>query len=174
MPNITTHTDYVNEPWKIPGAVSENAGEPENKGLTNIITESERTILKEILGDAQYATLQTELGKLPFNASSSETADEDYQDLVNGDGSFVGLINLLKNYVFCEYLRETEVNLSLVGSGKGQSQGFTVADNNAKFAKRWNAFVLDLEYLGEWLDDHETLEQGEDFPTYERENRFGL
>ena len=176
MNTITTTSRFANEPVKIPAAVNENAGESKNTGLDNVIQKSERKLLREALGDTQYAALQDALGKEPFTVGSSETADDAYIELVNGssDSLWEGLRPLLDNFIYCEWMRVVEVKLNHVGSGKGKSQGFSVADNSSKFAENWNTFVEKLCELEEYLGDAIELERPEDFPVYETVNSLGL
>jgi len=176
MKTITTSTRFVAEPVKIPNAVNESAGVDDNAGLNNIIEESERDILIEALGKTQYAAYQTALDQLPFNPAAVSNAPQEYIDLVNGtsDGLWEGLHPLLDNYIFCQWLKATEVKLTMVGSGKGKSQGFSVADNSSKFTERWNKFVEKLQELKVFLGDSIDLEVPEDFPCYETTNSLGL
>lgn len=174
MLNVTSISAFIDEPYKIPNAVNESAGADSNAGLNAIISEAEKGILPELLGQDQYDTLQTELNKLPFNPQSGVNADQVYVDLVNGDGVWQGIRPLLTNFIFCMWLEETEVRLTMVGSGKGKSQGFTVADNSSKYVKRWNTFVSEVEELCEYLDDSGDLELPDEYPTYETQNSLGI
>jgi hypothetical protein len=176
MRTVTTTSSFAEEPLKIPSAMNENAGEDKNLGLERVIERSERKILREVLGDAQYATLLTELGKKPFTVTSPETASGVYIDLVEGDESIFwhGLRPMLENFIFCEWLRVVEVRLNHVGSGKGKSQGFSVADNSSKFADTWNDFVEMLSNLEKYLEESDTLELPDTFPEYETVNSLGL
>ena len=158
MPNITIISSFTSEPLKIPVAVNESAGVDNNAGLDKVITESERKLLKRILGDAQYAQLQTELGKLPFNTQAGTNADQNYIDLVNGTGSWQGLRPMLDNFIFCAWLKATEVTLTHIGSGKGQTQGFSVADNSGKYVDRWNMFVDEYEEVLAYISESDFFE----------------
>lgn len=173
---ITTTSRFTEEPLKIATAVNENAGAVENEGLVNVIKENERLLLKQVLGDTQYAALLTELGKTPFTPGAPEAAGQEYVDLVEGtsDGLWEGLRPMLDNFIFCAWLRETEVVTTMVGSGKGKSQGFTIADNSSKFTMRWNIFVEKLYDLWEYLGDSGDFERPSDFPYYETVNSLGL
>lgn len=174
MADITSINDYTDEPVKIPQAVNESSGVDENAGLKAVIAEREREILKKVLGDTQYATLQTELGKLPFNPQSGTNADQVYIDLVNGTGTWQGLKPMLTNYVFCGWVRETEIKLNATGPGKGRSEGFSAADYSSKFVGRWNVFVDMLGELKEYLESSGDLELPDDFPQHEYQNSLGL
>lgn len=174
MANITTISSFTEEPIKIPNAVNESAGVDDNAGLVKVITESERKILKELLGDDQYATLQVELTKTPFTAGAAEAAQAEYVDLVNGSGAWQGLRPMLENYIFCAWLRATEIRLLMIGSGKGKTQGFEIADNSSKFAERWNCFVADYEAALEYIADSEFFEYEVAETYYETINSLGL
>lgn len=176
MPNITSISDFTAPPLAIPLAINESAGVDTNSGLTAVITEQEAILLKKVLGDDQYETLQTELGKLPFNPQSGANADPVYIELVNGSGAWNGIRPMLRNFVFCAWAREDEVKWNAVGPGKGKAEGFTVADFSSKFVERWNLFVDELYKLEEYLEASETLVLPEDFPydDYDYENSFGL
>lgn len=154
--------------------MNESAGADSNPGLTNMISESERYLLPLLLGQDQYDTLQAELAKTPFTEGAGEAADQVYVDLVNGSGSWQGIRPLLSNYIFCRVLEETEVKVTMVGSGKGKTQGFTIADNSAKFVRRWNIFVGETLDLKEYLEDSGTLDLPEDYPEFETLNSLGL
>lgn len=174
MPNITTISSFTQEPLKIPNAVNESAGVDDNAGLDKVISENERNILREALGDAQYAALQTELTKRPFVPGSDEDAAPEYIDLVNGSGAWAGLSEMLENYIFCAWLKTTEVRQTMVGSGKGKTQGFTVADNSSKYIERWNIFV---DYYGDlmtFISDSEFFEYEMQENDYEYLNSLGL
>jgi len=185
MPNITTISSFVDEPLKISTAVNESAGVDNNSGLDKVITETERRVLKKVFGDAQYVLIQAELGKRPFNYGSNVDADQAYIDLVNGAGSWQGLRPMLENAIFCEWLEVTEITQTAVGSGKGKTQGFTVADNSAKYVKRWNIFVDEYEDLLDYLSKSEVFEyeiqqdvskflRGENSGSYEYKNSIGI
>jgi hypothetical protein len=178
MPNITTISSFTSEPLKIPVAVNESAGIDNNAGLDKVITESERKLLKSILGDAQYAQLQTELSKLPFNPQSGSNADQNYIDLVNGSGIWQGIRPMLDNFIFCAWLKATEVTLTHIGSGKGQTQGFTVADNSGKYVDRWNIFVDEYEDVLDYISksdffEYEIQENPFDFLTGDQKGDYG-
>lgn len=175
MPNITSISDFTAPPVYIPQAVNESAGVDVSAGLDAVIDENEAIILKEALGDDQYETLQTELGKLPFDPQSGANADQVYVDLVNGSGAWSGIRAMLKNFVYCAWVREEEVKLSAIGTGKGRAEGFTIADFSSKYVGRWNLFIDDLYKLEEYLELSETLIVPDDFPYgYEHKNSLGL
>lgn len=175
MPNILTN-QYFNDTKKVfvPNAVSGNTGESENKHLLSIITEYERKLLLEVLGKEQYNQLQLELEKLPFNLQASVPAASEYQRLVNGYEEWQGIIPMLSFFVYCHWLEADEIKVGTVGSGKGQKEGYTIADRSAEYASRWNDFVEELEALREYLDSVEELNLIDEFPYYETINRFGL
>lgn len=176
MPNITTIDRFTDPPVKIPEAVNESAGVDENAGLEAVITEQERIILKEALGKDQYAVLQVELTKKPFNPASPDDALPEYVELVLGstDEVWQGLHPMLDNFIFCAWMRESEVKTMAIGSGKGRVEGFTQADNSSKFAQRWNVFVSNLSDLREYLEESVDFELPSEFPYYETTNSLGL
>lgn len=176
MSQVTTYKDYLAEPVRIPNLVNQSAGVATNDDFESIRNEYERKILREVLGDAQYVSLQAELLKQPFVKTAQDVAPTAYVDLVEGstDETFTGLRELLKNYVFCQWLRITETKNLILGPGKGKSAGFSYADNGPKYADRWNSFVEVLDELREYLDESTDFELPDDFPEYETENRFGL
>jgi hypothetical protein len=174
MPNITTISSFTEEPIRIPNAVNESAGVDDNSGLDRVISENERIILKQALGATQYAALQTELAKTPFDPTSGETASQDFTALVNGSGAWGGLLPMLENYIFCAWLRTTEIKQTMVSAGKGKTQGFTVADNSSKYTERWNFFV---DYYGDlmtFISDSEYFEYELQEEVYEYVNSLGL
>ena len=171
---ITVPLDYEDGIRKIPNALTKNAGEPYNKVLLDCIELGEKELLSKVLGEAQYLVLESELLKLPFKTGESETAGQIWQDLVNGKGSFTGLKNICMNYVYCKYLKETEIRLSTTGSGKPKVKNHSVTDYNQKYVERWNEFVCWVGDMGTFLNDTDGLERRYDYPCYELENQFGL
>lgn len=174
MPNITITSNFLNEPIKIPNAVNESAGVNDNGGLDKIITENERTLLREILGDVQYATLQEELEKTPFVSGAAQAADQNYIDLVNGSGVYQGLVPMLENFIFCAWLKTTEITQTMVSSGKGKTQGFTVADNSSKYVERWNIFVKEYEDVMDFIAASDFFEYQIQDRYYENKNSLDL
>jgi hypothetical protein len=107
------------------------------------------------------------------------TADTDaiqeYVDLVNGSGTWQGMAVMLENFIFCAWLKATEVTQTMVSTGKGKTQGFTVADNSSKYSEIWNDFVDEYEDLVEYISDSEFFEyEIPDEEPYERVNSLGL
>ncbi len=174
MLNITTSSDYLTYPNYIPLAVSEAAGVDVNENLDALISNSEETVLLLMLGEVQYTELQTELSKLPFNPQSDSNALQYWIDFVNGSGAWKGIRQLLKDYIYCEFLREDEVQKLQIGVGKGTAEGFTQASLSSKYAIRWNVMVSALEKTKEYLEDSADLEVGEDFPCWETVNSLGI
>ena len=176
MTNITTVDRFINEPLKIPNAVSENSGESSNSGLESIISEFEKYLLLEALGAAQYVQLQAALLKTPFTTGAAEAAPQEFIDLVEGttDMTWEGLRPLLDNFIFCAWLRESEVVVTAIGSGKGKAEGFTIADNSAKYASRWNLFISKLDAFRDYLRDSEELDLPDSFPYFETVNSLGI
>lgn len=173
LTNISNFTEY---PLYVANAVNESAGVGGDGYLGDIISKNEPKILKEVLGNEQFAILQTELTKGPFSPGSSEQALPEYVELVNGssDYSWQGLRAMLDNYIFCAHLRATEVKQNFAGAGKGKTKGFTIADNSSLFAQSWNLFVENLCDLGEYLETSDDLDRPSTFPNYETENSLGL
>lgn len=174
MPNITKTSSFENEPVKIAVAVNESAGVDENAGLDAVITENERRILLMALGRDQYNTLQTELGKLPFNTQSGDNADQVYIDLVNGKDEWPGLAPMLDNYIYCAWLRATEITVTAVGAGKGVPKGYNPSSLASDFSDRWNVFVDAYEDLITYLEDSDTLEVPKMRHWFEYNNSLGL
>ena len=174
MPNITISSNFTDEPIKIPNAVNESAGVNDSGGVDKIITENERILLKEILGDVQYTTLQEELAKTPFNSGAAQAADQNYVDLVNGSGAYQGLVPMLDNFIFCAWLEATEITQTMVSSGKGKTQGFTVADNSSKYVRRWNRFVEEYEAVMDYIATSDFFEYQIPDRYYENKNSLDL
>jgi len=174
--SITKASDFTAEPIKIPHAVSQDAGVSGNADLTGVIVENERDLLIKLLGETQYFSLQTELAKLPFTEGASETASTIYVELVNGKAntSWEGLRAILKNYIFCKWLEVDEISNLVTGTGKGETEGFTVADNSAKYVSRWNIFVEKYNQLTEYLGDSADLDQPEKYPYFDFKNSLGI
>lgn len=167
MPAITVPSDYQTGDTKIPNAISRNAGEVINGDLTDIISKNERLLLLGALGETQYNELQTALGDF-------DNADQKWKDLVNGSGSWIGLKSILKNYVYCAYLRFMEISVTTTGAGKAKVKNHTVTDYNQKFVERWNEIVNWNLDLWDYLENTTGLERPEVFCFYEYENQFGI
>lgn len=177
MPNIITASYFTDKAeLLIPGAISANAGEGINKKLQSLIDKYERKILLEILGMDQYNILQGELEKLPFNPTAVEAADDAHQRLVNGYDDWHGLKPLLGNYIYCFWMRSDEIKVGTVGSGKGQKEGYTIADRSSEYAERWNDFIDELDDTLKYLEDSPDFEVSEDFPygEYTTTNSLGF
>lgn len=166
---ITVPLDYLTGDTKIPNAISRNAGEPENLDLVSIIDKGERELLLSVLGSSQYDTLKAQLEIDPFTG-----ALQIYQDLVNGKGTWIGLKELCKNYVYCKYLEFMEVSITTTGAGKSSVQNHTVTDYNQKFVNRWNEYIDWLDELELFLENTDGLEVPNDYPYPTYQNQFGL
>lgn len=177
MPNIITATYFTDKAeLLIPNAISGNAGEGLNKKLQSIIDKYERMILLEILGSDQYNVLQGELNKLPFNSQAVTSATIEHQRLVNGYEEWQGLKPLLGNYIYCFWMRSDEIKVGTVGSGKGQKQGYTIADRSSEYAERWNDFIKELSDTMDYLELSPDFEVSGEFPygKYKMTNSLGF
>lgn len=177
MPNIITATYFTDKAELfIPNAISGNASDGVNKKLQSIIDKYERRILLELLGDDQYNVLQGELDKLPFNSQAVEAADDAHQRLVNGYDAWAGIKPLLGNYIYCFWMQSDEIKVGTVGSGKGQKQGYTIADRSPEYSQRWNDFIEELKETLEYLEDSSDFVVNVDFPygKYEMINPLGF
>ncbi len=173
MPDITVPLDFTKGEITIPNAVSANAGEGINGDLQEIITKYEKELLLKALGKTQYDELQAALVDLP-------SADQKWQDLVAGSGSYQGIRRILKNFIYCHQLRFDEIRLATTGAGKDGVTYSSVAEYNQKYVERWNEFVCwyqdgndeDLS-LEQFLTDTTDLDESK-FQLFNYENSFGL
>lgn len=174
MATITKPSDYQIGETKIPNAVTGNPGEGMNADVQYILDKYEKDFVIVCLGYDQYVLLQAELAKLPFTTGALETADDLWVHLVNGNGEWMGLRTILLSYVWCNWARFAEVEITTTGAGKPKVKNATVADWNQKYTERWNEVVRWTEKLRDYLTDTDGLEVGEDFPCFRFENQFGL
>lgn len=173
MPNITTVSDFTKGEIAIPNAVSLNAGEGVNGDLQEIIDKYEKELLLKALGKTQYDELQAALVDLP-------SADQKWQDLVAGSGSYQGIKRILNNFIYCKYLKFDEIRLATTGAGKDGVTYSSVAEYNQKYVERWNEFVYwykegndEDQSLREFLDENQDLDDSK-FQMFNYENSFGL
>lgn len=174
MATITTPLDYTIGDTKIPNAVTGNPGEGLNGDLAYLIEKSERSLLVDCLGYDAFVQLQDELLKSPFVPEAVEVADDLWVHLVNGNGEWQGIKPIVKNYVYCQWTRESEITVTTTGAGKSKVRLMHVTDFNQKYVMRWNEFVRQISDLSEYLSETEGLEMGRCYPSFRFENQFGL
>lgn len=126
-------SDFASGKYRIPNAVSLNAGEGINADLQDVLNSSVYDLLMECLGPDQYAELDA--------VSDINLADQKWQDFVTGKGTYKGIKEVLLPYVFCNWLQYDNVTHSTVGGSKPQTVGAATASLAGKYVRSWNEFV---------------------------------
>lgn len=168
METITKPSDYLIGETKIPNAISGNAGEGLNGDLDYIIKKYEKALLLNLLGYDQWRDLQTALEDLP-------NADQKWQDLVNGKEEWKGLAPIVKNFVYCHWIRFHEIKVSTTGAGKAKVKNYSISDYNQKYTDRWNELArwTDCDFR-DFVSETEGLELNPLFVPYGITNQFGI
>lgn len=144
MITLVTADDFASGRYRIPNAVSQNAGEGVNADLADVMQASIYDLLMECLGPDQYAEFD--------QISDIVLADQKWQDFVNGKGSYRGLKNILLPFVYCAWLQYDNVIHTSAGGSKPNTVGATTASLSGKYVKAWNVFVdlYQADYPAQW------------------------
>lgn len=170
---FVTPTDFTEGRYRIPNAVSQNAGEGTNRDLLAVIEQATDDFLKGCLTEADFAELDAL--ELP-----SDGWPQKWKDFVEGQGTYEGLASMLIPFCYCAWLQHDNVTFTSAGGSKGQTVGAATASLAGKYVQAWNRFVelyqdptfTKFPSFKEWLEDNDY--DTSEFVYYSYENRFGL
>jgi hypothetical protein len=153
---ILEGSDFLNRPYRIPNQF-------ESKDFSSWLQGEERTICNSILG----VELTSEL----FEALNSSSMETRFDNLINGNGLFLGLKNVLKPSVYYSWLDVDKFKLTATGIiTNDKPANSTAVPNNFEFqVKAWNEFVKLVGHVG--CKDNSTMwyymnSNKVDFPTW--------
>lgn len=144
MISLVAPKDFAKGRYRIPNAISMNAGEGINADLQDVINSSVYDLLYEALGQTQYDELDA--------IEDLSAAPQKWKDFVNGNGSYRGIKEILMPFVFCNWLQYDNVHYSTVGGSKPDTVGGSTASLAGKYVRAWNTFVESYQEnaTGQW------------------------